>query len=427
MAAAKLAPAIADAMGIKLAPYQIEAIDKLRSGSILCGGVGSGKSRTSLAYYFMKECGGRLKINGSGTYSEMTDPKDLYIITTAKKRDTLEWELECAPFALSKDRGASVSNVRVIVDSWNNISKYSGVKDAFFIFDEQRVVGSGAWTKSFLEITKKNKWILLTATPGDTWSDYVPVFIANGFYKHRTAFFREHAVYSRFAKYPKVERYIETAKLLRFKEQITVKMKDTRKTKTVDKLISVEYDEALFQKVWTERWNPFLNRPIKQVGEMFYLARKVVNMHPSRIRAIREIFKTQKRLIVFYNFDYELEILRTLSDLAPLAEWNGHKHETIPKTASWIYLVQYAAGAEGWNCIDTDTTAFYSMNYSYKAMVQAAGRIDRVNTPYDFLYYYHLRSKSAIDMAIGRSLRTKKSFNEKKYLEESSSRPKHML
>ena len=72
-------------------------------------------------------------------------PKDLYIITTAKKRDTLEWEGELSPFLLSTNPDVNLYQNKVVIDSWNNISKYKDITDAFFIFDEQRVVGSGTW------------------------------------------------------------------------------------------------------------------------------------------------------------------------------------------------------------------------------------------------------------------------------------------
>ena len=207
--------------------YQMDAVNKMRNGCILNGGVGSGKSRTGLYYYF-KEQGGSIDPD----YVPMKPrPKDLYIITTARKRDTLEWEGELAPFLLSTypNQNQFYGN-KVIVDSWNNIGKYSDIKGAFFIFDEQRVVGSGAWVKSFLKITKVNEWILLSATPGDTWMDYIPVFIANGFYKNKTEFCREHVVYSRFSKYPKVDRYLNTGRLIRLRNNILVDMDFTRQT-----------------------------------------------------------------------------------------------------------------------------------------------------------------------------------------------------
>jgi hypothetical protein len=400
-------------MSIELYNYQKIAIEQLKSGSILVGGVGSGKSRTAIGYYYLKECAGKIRINGRGDYSPMERPKDLYIITTAKKRDSLEWEGECAKFGLSTKRELSADSVKVTVDSWNSIKKYVKVQNAFFIFDEQRVIGSGTWVKAFLSITKKNHWILATATPGDTWSDYIPVFIANGFYRNRTEFLRIHAVYDRFAKYPKINNFIECGRLYKQRDEITVTMDYSKPTQSHDRLIMVPFNQQDFDKVMIRRWNIFENKPIREVGELCYLMRKVVNSDPSRIEAIKEIIQKHPKVIIFYNFDYELEMLRKLNielDI-PVAEWNGHIHQSIPRNDSWIYLVQYTAGAEGWNCIETDTTIFFSQNYSYKTMVQASGRIDRVNTPFRDLYYYHIRSNSAIDLAIRRALRKKQDFN----------------
>jgi len=406
-------------MAIELYDYQKETIDKLKSGSILCGGVGSGKSRTALAYYFLKECGGKIKINGKGEFSEMKKPKDLYIITTAKKRDTLEWERECAPFMLSTKSELSLSGVKVTVDSWNNISKYQRViKDAFFIFDEQRLVGSGAWVKSFLKIARQNNWILLSATPGDTWNDYIPVFIANRFYKNRTEFLRRHAVYNRFTKYPKVDKYIELERLNKLRDAITVTMSYQKQTISHHKKVLVPFNKKLFDRVLVDRWNIFTNKPVKAISELCYLLRKIVNSDKSRIEAIKNILKDHSKLIIFYNFDYELEMLRELSETLNIqtGEWNGHRHQEVPKGESWLYLVQYTAGAEGWNCIETNAIAFFSQNYSYKLMVQAAGRIDRLNTKFKDLYYYHIRSSSVIDLAIERVLKQKKNFNERDFI-----------
>jgi hypothetical protein len=401
-------------MAIELYEYQKLAIDELKSGSILCGGVGSGKSRTAIAYYFLKDCGGKIKINGKGPSLPMKKPKDLYIITTAKKRDSMEWEEECAPFMLSTKPELSISGVKVTVDSWNNLPKYVDIKNAFFIFDEQRLVGSGAWVKSFLKIVKKyNNWILLSATPGDTWTDYIPVFVANGFYKNRTEFLRRHAVYNRFTKYPKIEKFIECDHLIKLRDRITVTMYYSKHTKAQDRLILVPFDKEVFNQVLVKRWNPFENRPVKAIGELCYLMRKVVNRDSARLEAIKKIISEHPKVIIFYNFNYELDILRTLSDALgmPVSEWNGRKHQSIPKGDRWAYLVQYTAGAEGWNCIETDTIIFYSQNYSYKVMVQAAGRIDRLNSPFSNLYYYHIRSSSVIDLSIAKAIKTKKNFN----------------
>jgi hypothetical protein len=401
-------------MVISLRDYQIEAVNNMRNGCILCGGVGSGKSRTALAYYY-KEQGGVL---GSEYYVEMKNPRDLYIITTARKRDTLEWEAEMPPFLITTNPEYGLyHNHKVVVDSWNNIQKYKNVYGAFFVFDEQRVVGSGAWVKAFLNIARKNRWILLSATPGDTWQDYIPVFVANGFYKNKTEFAREHIIYSRFTKYPKVDRYINTGRLIRYRNQILVDMDFNRQTVAHHEDVYVNYSIPMYKDVSRTRWNPYKNEPIVNAAELCYVWRKIVNTDESRQIALLELYEKHPKMIVFYNFDYELEILKGLyyGNKVKVAEWNGHKHEPIPNGDRWVYLVQYTAGAEGWNCIKTDTIVFYSQNYSYKVMQQSAGRIDRLNTPFKDLYYYHLKTRSGIDLAISKALREKKKFNEAKY------------
>lgn len=399
-------------MAIQLRDYQKEALDKLQTGSILCGGVGSGKSMTSLAYYFINVCGGSI----DKEYKPMTKPLELYIITTARKRDTFEWEGECANFLLSPEQG--LGQVNVVIDSWNNIKKYDKVHGAFFIFDEQRLVGSGSWVKAFLKIARKNKWILLSATPGDTWLDYIPVFVANGFYKNRTEFLRDHVVYSRYCKYPKVDHYVETGKLLKYQKQILVGMNYKNHTKAHKQNIFVKYDKAIYEKISKYRWNTFEDKPVTDAGALCYLLRKVTNSDPSRIEMVSKLIKNTPRTIIFYNFNYELDLLRDLTKKlkVPTAEWNGQKHELIPKTERWVYLVQYTSGAEGWNCILTDTIIFYSQNYSYKIMTQAAGRIDRMNTKYKDLHYKFLISNSPIDIAIMQSLKNKQNFNESSYV-----------
>ena len=397
-------------MGISLYKHQQDAIKKMRNGCILCGDVGSGKSRTGLAYYFIQQ-GGKLE-----PYEKMNNPKRLYIITTARKRDEQEWEGELVPFLLSSSQNEYDFNV--VIDSWNNIKKYIEVKDAFFIFDEQRVVGSGAWVKAFYKITKSNEWILLSATPGDTWMDYIPVFVANGFYKNRTAFINEHVIYDYRMKFPKVDRYINTGRLLRLRNRILVDMEFERSTIIHHEDVFVDYDSRAYKDLFKYRWNNEKGEPIENASELCYEARKIVNSHPSRLNMVYNIAIEKNRVIIFYNFDYELELLHQLFDesIFTVAEWNGHKHQPVPESTHWVYFVQYTAGSEAWNCITTDTIIFFSQNYSYKVMKQASGRINRLNTPYKDLYYYHLKSRSGIDVAISKALKSKKKFNETRFV-----------
>ena len=402
-------------MAIELYDHQKKALAKMKNGCILNGGVGSGKSITSLAYYFTQQ-GGKLD-----PFEYMRSPKDLYIITTARKRDTLEWQKDMLPFLMSTNpKHNKIYGNKIIVDSWNNIGKYSDISDAFFIFDEQRVVGSGTWVKAFLKIARGNDWILLSATPGDKWEDYIPVFLANGFYKNKTEFTREHIVYSSYTKFPKVDRYLGIARLERLRDRILVDMDFDRKTIQHHEDVYVSYDIPKYKDAIRNRWNPYKNEPIEQASGLCYVLRRIVNEDISRQTALLDIVADHPRVIIFYNFDYELDILKNLvyindGDCLDIAEWNGHKHQPIPESDKWVYLVQYTAGAEGWNCIKTDTIIFYSQNYSYKIVQQATGRIDRLNTPYTDLYYYHLKSRSGIDLAISKALKEKKKFNETRW------------
>lgn len=379
---------------IELHEHQQKAVDEMHNGCVLWGGVGSGKTYTSLAYAVLKESG-----------------KKIYVITTAKVRDSFMWEKCAAQLNVDFDG--------IVVDSWNKIQDYVDVKDAFFIFDEQRLVGTGAWVKAFYKIAEKNRWVLLSATPGDTWLDYVPVFVANGFYKNVSEFRQRHVIYSRFSKFPKVDRYVDTGILLRRKRLVLVEMPVDRHTTRHLEMVYCDYDHEKFDRVWKKRWNVFEDKPLKDAGELFRVGRKVVALHESRIEAVIKLIERYPKLIIFYNFDYELEKLRMMADdVGPdvvFAEWNGHKHEEIPDSERWIYLVQYSAGAEGWNCISTDAMVFFSLTYSYKLFEQAQGRIDRINTPYTDLYYYVLTSKSIVDKAVKRSLDAKHDFNTRRF------------
>lgn len=405
-------------MSVQLDDQQLRAIQELDNGYILNADVGTGKSRTAVGYYYLKVCEGGAIINGSGKFRKMKHPRDLYIITTAKKRDSIEWDKELAMFLLFRGENKEMG-VNVTIDSWNNIKKYRKTFGAFFIFDEQRLKGSGAWVKSFYDIARKNKWVLLSATPGDTWQDYIPVFVANGFYRNKSDFNMQHVKFARFSKYPKIEGYFNEGVLFKHKKDITVTMELEKDVIKHYEDVWCSYDKTIYRTIWRDRINPYDGEPIEETGSLFYLMRRVVNLDVSRLEAVRDIASRHSKVIVYYNFTDELHALRELfAKLGfDIGEWNGEVHSDIPGGSKWAYLVQYIAGSEGWNCIDTNAMIFYSQSYSYSQTVQAEGRIDRRNTPFADLYYYKLKSRSPIDLAIARALSKKKNFNEKTFVE----------
>ncbi len=370
---------------MELWDHQKTARAKLRNGSVLVGGTGSGKSLTALSYYAKEG---------------LTTP--LYIITTAKKRDEGDWQREAARLDITK----------LVVDSWNNIKKYAKTTGSFFVFDEQRLVGKGIWVKSFLKLVKHNKWILLSATPADTWMDLIPVFIANSFYKNRTQFIREHVIYAPYVKYPKILGYLGEVKLRRHRDSVFVLMPSKKHTKPQVVKINVDYNLSLVKNVLKTQWNPFELKPVKNLSEETFIIRKIINSHPDRIFKLRQIHSQVKKLIIFYNFTFELEIMKFwFEGHTVVAEQNGFKHDPLPDGDDWVYLVQYNSGAEAWECFATNHMAFYSANYSYRKMHQARGRIDRHNTHYVDLYYYELVSDSYIDKTIQEAFEKKKDFN----------------
>ena len=397
---------------IVLRPEQEDALRRMRDGCILCGGTGSGKSVVGIAYYISRMC------EGSWTSGRMRKPKNLYIITTAMKRDRKEWDTDLMRFGLSRKRDCCIFPVNVIVDSWNNIHKYAKIEGAAFIFDEQRVVGSGAWAKAFQAIAKRNKWVLLSATPGDTWSDYIQVFVANGFYRNITEFKKRHCIYSRYTRYPKIDGYLEQGYLLSLRDRVLVQMDCVRGTERHVYSRAVPYDMSAYKDALKRRWNPYKGTPARDISELCYVLRRISNSHPGRIAEVVKLVREHGRCLIFYNFDYELDLLVKMCKKEGFifAQWNGHAHEPLPTSSDWVYLVQYAAGSEGWNCTQCNTIIFFSQSYSYKQTEQASGRIERLDTPYKDLYYYHLRSTSKIDIAIRRALAAKKQFNETKYM-----------
>lgn len=374
-----------------LYPHQLEALTIMKSGCILNGGVGSGKTITSLEFY-------------KQNYSD----RELYVITTAKKRDTGDWE----------DDASKVGVTILKVDSWNNIKNYADIKNAFFIFDEQRVVGYSTWGKSFIKIAKSNGWILLTATPGDTWMDYMTTFIANGFYKNKSDFIEQHVEFDSWAKYPKIKAYHNVGKLIKYRRDILVPMEFKRNTIRHRKLIYSNFDQTSYDTILKKRWNIFEDKPIETPSELMQCLRKLVATDEDRIFNAKVLMDIHDRLIVFYNFNYERDILIDIAHQLNrgFAEWNGHYHDELPTSNKWLYFVQYTAGAEGWNCITTDTILFYSLNYSFKIIEQAEGRIDRLNTKYKDLDYYFLTSKSQVERDIHKAIITKQKFNESAWL-----------
>lgn len=409
--------------GIELKDFQVDCVNQLRSGKVLAAGVGAGKSIMSLYWYATQCCKYRESRNAYGRlFKILKGSPDLYIITTAKKRDSQEWDEELAKFSLHKGvNGKEMGGITVTIDSWNNVAKYIDVQWAVFIFDEQRAIGSGSWAKAFTKIAKNNQWIMLSATPGDNWSDWCPVFIADGFHRNRTEFFRRHAVYSRYTKYPRIDRWIDTDYLERCRDKVLVTCEVPRNAERKIHELTCGYDKSQIKEVMKTRWNPETNEPFVNASELCFYIRRIVNTDKTRLDYAAHVVRDHRKVIIFYSLKVELEQILKLADLTgvPVYQYNGGRHDDLPQGSSWIYAVQFTSGSEGWNCITCNTVLYWSLPYSYKQAEQAAGRIDRLNTPFKELHYYIMRSFASIDLGIIRALKNKEDFNATGFLRAS--------
>lgn len=376
----------------KLRPAQRDAVDRMHDGCVLLGRTGSGKTMTALGYW--------LKVHAQ---------QDLYVVTTPAKRDAMEWEGDSAKL------GQYLPPERVV--SWNKIKDFEYLESAFVVFDEQRVSGSGKWVKSFLKIAKRNDWILLSATPGDVWIDWLPLFIANGFYRTRTQFTDRHVIWDPHTRYPRIKRYIEEDRLERCQEAICVYLASPNPISRMvhDELVS--YDSRKYAEVTRKRWNPFEVRPMMDAGELCRVQRRIVLENVCREEALERLLKGHPRALVFYSYNYELEAIKAVCERLgrSYGQRNGHRHDPVPVSKEpWVYIVQYQS-ADAWNCISTNIAILYSLPYSWRQQEQAMGRIDRMNTPFDELHYYRLMTDSTIDNAILACLDRKETFNERVY------------
>lgn len=392
-------------------PHQRDAIRKISNGNVVVGATGSGKSLVGLVYYYTNILEGSVE-----PFRKPTKSVSLYIITTATKRDSLDWNSECAEFALSTNQEASVNGIKVVIDSWNNIKKYKDIRGGFFLFDEQKTTGYKRWSKIFIRIAKNNRWILITATPSDRWMDLLSVFIANGFYKNKRDFVNQHVTYNPYVKYPSITGYRNVNKLRILKKRIFVIIDYQSPSIIENKVISVDYDVDALTQIEKTEWNPFTDSPIINLSEFASVLRRSLNSHPSRINEAIRIRNTVKKLIVFYNFNFELEILKHGYSGIKIGELNGHRHDALPVGSDWVYLVQYNSGNEAWECFTTNHMLFYSLNYSFRIMTQAKGRINRLTSGFNYMYYYYLVSNHWLDKGIQKALNKKRDFNNKEIL-----------
>lgn len=142
-------------------------------------------------------------------------------------------------------------------------------------------------------------------------------------------------------------------------------------------------------------------------------SRQLCNSKDKQQAFIDLINSINDRVVVFYNFDSELDTLKTLVKDRPIAEVNGHTNteQIYHDNDNCVLFVQYQAGARGLNLQDGNKIIYYSLTLSSDLFEQSKKRIHRIGTKYP-CFYWILQTKDSVEESIYKSLNRQEDYNE---------------
>lgn len=158
--------------------------------------------------------------------------------------------------------------------------------------------------------------------------------------------------------------------------------------------------------------------------KMLYERQLCGQYNPAKLEAFRDLVEsTNDRLIVFYNFNDELEKLSRIAweNHRPVAVVNGKQKDLLPyeNAPDSITFIQYQAGAMGLNLQKANKIVYFTPPLSSELFEQSKKRIHRIGQEKTCFYYY-LTCKGSIEEKIYRTLAMRRDYTDKLFEESNN-------
>lgn len=390
---------------ITLRSYQQDAVEALLNGKhIVVASCGVGKGFISLEW------------------ARGTKKSNVLVITQASKVKSNDFVEEAK--LLDEKWYNSQSSFTVV--SWNSLAKWlkehqsENFADYAIIADEiQRIKNySTGMGKSFLKIASHTKcWAGFTATPGESWIQMMPYFVACGFVKHKTDFTNKFCVTQSFKGYIEIIGYNHEEVLNKWWSGITY----FPDTKEMEKQLPSETHKVVhfkaptgYAKVLKTKTRLDTDEFIDTSMAMCHYLRQLC-CSKEKVEWLKEFVESlDTSCVVFYTYIEEGEKIKEALKGVKIWEINGKKHD-IP-TADTIgkhdvVLAQWESGSASLNLQFMNYWVSFSPCYSLTTSCQSRGRIKRIGQTKPMFYYY-LKTDHTIENDIYKALKEKRDFSE---------------
>lgn len=391
--------------------FQRQLLNSIEENYIIAADTGTGKTMMAIHHYLKHNTG-----------------EPLLILAPPQKIKEGGWQREL-------DFVASHYNIEIPYDiiSYGVLSKrWKEYKDWFLVMDECHYVKNPTSQrgKAAINLTKQStNFLLLSATPSSNgWGDTIAYMIMFGYYKNKTQFLKEHAVYNRidYGNGPVnvVSDYRDQEKLQKLYQSFSIKL---AKEDCLDlpPLVfekvhfkpSKEYNIIKKDRVLGEEL--FDNISKLQHGLRFYANQA------DKLKYTEMLLEgTEENVIIFYNYKQENEELKKIAKKLKkkVFEVSGSK-TNLPDKEKWtslknsVTIVQYQAGAAGIELQYANIVIFHTPTYSYQDYEQALGRAYRNGQTKKVTVYQYI-TKNTIETSIYQALAAKKDFTEELFRKE---------
>ncbi|WP_368076685.1 SNF2-related protein [Clostridium tyrobutyricum] len=204
--------------------------------------------------------------------------------------------------------------------------------------------------------------------------------------------------------------FMKTDEVFELPEQIEqkIKIKNTKEYKIFkkDRLITINNTELVGDTSLTK---------------MLYLRQLSSQYNKNKVNQLKDILEsTEDRIIIFYNFNKELEIIKKLCEKLdkPISIINGAVKDldNFNQYNNSITLVQYQAGAMGHNLQKSNKIIYFSLPLQSELFEQSKKRIHRIGQEKTCFYWY-LITQNSIEEQIYQTLKERRDYTNKLFEE----------